>query len=499
MTVGESHLANQAEIAPFSDHVLRALAELRAQSGPSMENLPEEPREDLERLMSAGAALEALLVDADQDPDPSTRRHDIMNVLGAMRGYAEFLIEDLETSFPTIAAALERVVNSVAAASNSGSSKPADKEQIDTVATAELTGTILAVDDNADNRELVTRYLERSGHQVVVASSGMEALARLADRPVDVMLLDLIMPGMDGSEVLKRMKENPQLRSIPVIVISGNQDMDGIIECIEAGADDYLFKPFNPVLLQARIKAGLERKSWHDTEEKYRKQLERNEKFIRATFGRYVSDEIVENLLEEPEGLKLGGDLRQVTMLMSDIREFSTICERLPPDQVMRMLNNYLGVMTEIIIGYQGTIDEFIGDAIFAIFGAPVTRQDDADRAVQCALDMQQAMIDINRGNRKEGLPELSMGIGVNTGDVITGNIGSEKRSKYGVVGHHVNLTARIESHTSGGDILISDSTLQLLEIPVQLGRQQQATVKGIKEPVTMYEVLANAMEKSSA
>jgi adenylate cyclase len=112
---------------------------------------------------------------------------------------------------------------------------------------------------------------------------------------------------------------------------------------------------------------------------------------------------------------------------------------------------------------------------------------------------MQQAMIDINRGNRKEGLPELSMGIGVNTGDVITGNIGSEKRSKYGVVGHHVNLTARIESHTSGGDILISDSTLQLLEIPVQLGRQQQATVKGIKEPVTMYEVLANAMEKSSA
>ncbi len=492
-------MASQAEIAPFTDHVLRALSELRAQSNPVAESIPDAPREDLERLISAGAALEALLVDADQDSDPRTRRHDIMNVLGAMRGYAEFLIEDLESTFPAVASALERVVKSVAAASNSGNKPKATNTDTPKVVTAELTGTILAVDDNADNRELLTRYLERSGHQVLVASSGLEALARLADRPVDVVLLDLIMPGMDGNEVLRRLKENPELRSIPVIVISGRQDMDGIIECIEAGADDYLFKPFNPVLLQARIKAGLERKRWHDTEEKYRRQLERNEKFIRATFGRYVSDEIVENLLEEPEGLKLGGDLRQVTMLMSDIREFSTICERLPPDQVMRMLNSYLGVMTEIIIGHQGTIDEFIGDAILAIFGAPVQRPDDADRAVQCALDMQQAMRDINRGNRKEGLPEISMGIGVNTGDVITGNIGSEKRSKYGVVGHHVNLTARIESHTSGGDILISSSTLDLLRSPVELGSQQQATVKGIKEPVTMHYVLARAAEKSSA
>ncbi len=492
-------MASQAEIAPFTDHVLRALSELRAQSNPVAESIPDEPREDLERLISAGAALEALLVDGGQDKDPGTRRHDIMNVLGAMRGYAEFLIEDLETTFPAVASALERVVKSVAAASNSGNKPKASTTDTANVATADLTGTILAVDDNADNRELLTRYLERSGHQVLVASSGLEALARLADRPVDVVLLDLIMPGMDGNEVLKRLKENQQLRSIPVIVISGRQDMDGIIECIEAGADDYLFKPFNPVLLQARIKAGLERKRWHDTEEKYRRQLERNEKFIRATFGRYVSDEIVENLLEEPEGLKLGGDLRQVTMLMSDIREFSTICERLPPDQVMRMLNNYLGVMTEIIIGHQGTIDEFIGDAILAIFGAPVQRTDDADRAVQCALDMQQAMRDINRGNRKEGLPEISMGIGVNTGDVITGNIGSEKRSKYGVVGHHVNLTARIESHTSGGDILISSSTLDLLKSPVELGSQQQATVKGIKEPVTMHHILARTAATSGA
>ncbi len=493
-------MASQSETLPLTDHVQRALAELRAQSEPTLDNLAQETREDLERLVSAGAALEAL-ISGNDDMDEATRRHDIMNVLGAMRGYAEFLIEDLEANFPSITSALERVLKSVAAASSGGKGGDSGSASASTppeAVLADLTGTILAVDDNADNRELLTRYLERSGHDVVVASSGMEALARLADRPVDLVLLDLIMPGMDGNEVLKRLKENPELRSIPVIVISGRQDMEGIIECIEAGADDYLFKPFNPVLLQARIKAGLERKRWHDTEEKYRRQLERNEKFIRATFGRYVSDEIVDNLLEEPEGLKLGGDLREVTMLMSDIRQFSTICERLEADQVMRMLNNYLGVMTEIIIGHQGTIDEFIGDAILAIFGAPIQRTDDADRAVQCALDMQHAMIDINRSNRKAGLPEISMGIGVNTGDVITGNIGSEKRSKYGVVGHHVNLTARIESHTSGGDILISSSTLDKMKLPVQLGRQLQERVKGIAEPVTMHAVLPTVQEKSN-
>ena len=435
-------------------------------------------------------------------------RHDVLNVLGAMRGYAELLAEDLQPLYPALGGALERIVKAVISASTvgpgsgksgdggksngaAGSASPARLP--DKATESDITGTILAVDDNADNRELLTRYLERSGHEVVVASSGTEALARLADRPVDVMLLDLIMPGMDGNQVLRRLKEDPALRSIPVIVISGRQDMDGIIDCIEAGADDYLFKPFNPILLQARIKAGLERKRWMDTEEKVRKQLERNEKFIRATFGRYVSDEIVNSLLEEPEGLKLGGDLREVTILMSDVREFSTICEQLEPDQVMRMLNNYLGTMTDIIIGHQGTIDEFIGDAILAIFGAPVTRPDDADRAVQCALDMQQAMNDINRDNRKAGLPEISMGIGVNTGAVIAGNIGSEKRSKYGVVGHHVNLTARIVSETAGGEILISSSTLEKLRSEVELGRQKQAQVKGIMEPVTMHQVLYQA------
>ena len=476
---------------PWTDHVLKAMAELRAQAGASSSNLPGPQRDDLDRLISASAALEALLGESD---DPETQQHDILNVLGAMRGYAEILLEDIGELFPSLQAALQRVLKAVASATDDNSTTSIDSDML---VNPELTGTILAVDDNADNRDLLSRYLERAGHTPLVASSGEEALALLQSTQVDVVLLDLIMPGMEGSEVLTRIKENVELRPIPVIVISGRQDMEGIISCIEAGADDYLFKPFNPVLLQARIKAGLERKRWHDKEEQYRLQLERSEKFIRSTFGRYVSDEIVDNLLEEPEGLKLGGDLREVTILMSDIRQFSTICEQLPPEKVMRMLNNYLGTMSEIIIGHQGTIDEFIGDAILAIFGAPVRRDDDADRAVQCAMDMQQAMRDINRENALAALPEISMGIGVNTGAVIAGNIGSEKRSKYGVVGHHVNVTARIESETAGGDILISSSTLDKLQLAVCLGEQKEVRVKGINEIITMHQVLSRVTTES--
>ncbi len=473
---------------PWTDRVFKAMAEVRAQTQSDRSELSDEQLADLEKLVSASAALEALLSGGREDDDT---RHDMRNVLGAMRGYAELLGDELSTRHEALLAVLQRLLKAIASATDdsSPSMNTAVLEQSDP-------GTILAVDDTPENLELLSRYLTRSGHTVITANSGMEALEALEKHAIDTVLVDLIMPGMDGSEVLNRIKSKEAWRAIPVIIISGRQDMDGIISCIEAGADDYLFKPFNPVLLQARIKAGLERKRWHDREESYRQQLERNEQFIRSTFGRYVSDEIVANLLEQPEGLELGGDLRQVTILMSDIRQFSTICETLEPENVMRLLNTYLGTMSDIIIEYQGTVDEFIGDGILAIFGAPITRADDADRAVQCALSMQAAVSDINREYTAAGLPEVSMGIGINTGSVVAGNIGSEKRSKYGIVGHNVNLTARIEQHTEGGEILVSQSTLDSLQQSYTLGRQESVKVKGIIEAVLIHQIVA-AQESS--
>jgi adenylate cyclase len=467
----------------WSDLLQHTTVELREVFSTVQADLPSAALEDFSRLFDASDRLERML--DNEQPTPS--RHDLMNVLAAVRGYAEMLREDISAQQPAVDALLSRLLEAVHRADDPAT-ETVDAPPEDRVIQSEP-GFILAVDDLQENRELVARSLSRIGHFVVTAASGEEALLALEQSDVDVVLLDLLMPGMDGREVLRRIKEHPEWRATPVIVISGSQDMDGIIECIEAGADDYLFKPFNPVLLQARIKAGIERKRWHDREEQYRQQLERNEKFIRATFGRYLSDEIVTDILERPEGLELGGDLRKVTIMMSDIRSFTTLSEKLAPAQVVTMLNRYLGAMTDIIMAHDGTIDEFIGDAILAVFGAPQHRDDDADRAVNCALAMQAAMTGINALNEAEGLPAISTGIALNTGDVIAGNIGSERRSKYGFVGHPMNVTSRIEDLTAGGEILASESTLQGLQGEFRVGGSQQLNVKGIDETLVVYQI----------
>ena len=211
---------------------------------------------------------------------------------------------------------------------------------------------------------------------------------------------------------------------------------------------------------------------------------------IRKAFGRFVTDEIVANLLEKPEGLKLGGERRKITILTSDIRGFTAISERLSPEEVIRIINLYLGYMADVITQYQGTIDEFMGDGILVLFGAPTKRDDDADRAIGCAIAMQLAMKSVNEKMIELGLPNLEMGIGINTGDVVVGNIGSEKRTKYGVVGDQVNLTYRIESYTVGGQIFVSESTLKQLNCDVVTDEEREVQPKGVHYPIKIYEVI---------
>jgi len=210
---------------------------------------------------------------------------------------------------------------------------------------------------------------------------------------------------------------------------------------------------------------------------------------IRKTFGRYLSDEIVANLLENPDGLQLGGERRTITILTSDLRGFTSLSERTDPEQVLKILNFYLSHMADVITRYQGTIDEFMGDGILVLFGAPTSRPDDAERAIATAVAMQLELIEVNKTIESWGLPPLEMGVGVNTGEVIVGNIGSEKRSKYGVVGSQVNLTYRIESYTLGGQILISASTLGQVGDIVQVVEQREIKPKGVQEPITIYEI----------
>jgi sigma-B regulation protein RsbU (phosphoserine phosphatase) len=211
--------------------------------------------------------------------------------------------------------------------------------------------------------------------------------------------------------------------------------------------------------------------------------------FIRDAFGRYVSPELAQRCLRDRQALRLGGDLREVVVLMSDLRGFSALSERLGPTAMIGLLNRYLARMTPVILAHGGMINEFIGDAILVLFGAPFAREDDADRAVRCAWAMQRALDALNVELEAEGLPALAMGIGVHSGLVVAGNIGSADRIKYGVVGPTVNLTARIQA-LADGDVLVSEAALRRVRIAVRVTPPREVHVKGNAEPVALRRLL---------
>jgi adenylate cyclase len=221
-------------------------------------------------------------------------------------------------------------------------------------------------------------------------------------------------------------------------------------------------------------------------------QLEHRNKFIRETFGRYTGDDIVDVLLDLPEGLKLGGEKRQVTLLMSDLRGFTALAERLEATQVVALLNHYLSRMIEIIQRRGGTIDDIIGDAILVVFGAPVAMPDAAQRAVCCALEMQKVMQEVNEHNFQKGWPEIEMGIALHTGETVVGNIGSAKRSKYGVIGQPVNLTARIETFTVGGQVLVSPTLISAVDRGLILGEEVKVRGKGMQKALRCHILLGH-------
>jgi len=216
----------------------------------------------------------------------------------------------------------------------------------------------------------------------------------------------------------------------------------------------------------------------------------RQRDFIRDTFGRYVTREVVDELLGSPDGLRLGGEARVVTILVTDLRGFTALASTLPPGDVLDLLNRLLERMVAVLQRHRGTIDEIQGDGILAFFGAPLAGPDDALRAVACAVEMQRALDDFNTEQRRLGHPELTMGAGVHTGEVIIGNIGSERRTKYGAVGAAINLAYRIESETIGGQILVSAETYDRVRDLVRVRGTITAAFKGLDHPVVLYDVV---------
>jgi adenylate cyclase len=336
---------------------------------------------------------------------------------------------------------------------------------------------------------MLSRRLEKRGYSVLTADGAAAALEIVRARPVDLILLDIEMPGMTGLEALKVLRETTTRADLPVIMATARDQGQDIVEALSLGANDYVTKPLDFPVVIARVESQLSLKRAMEEIRRLAGELEIRNRFIQRTFGRYLSEEVVASLLETPEGLALGGEKREVTLLFADLRGFTAMADRFTPEQVVGLLNNYLGTMADIITKYQGTIDEFIGDAILALFGAPVARPDDAERAAACAVAMQLAMRDVNEWNRREGLPEVKMGIAVNTGDVVVGNIGSQTRAKYGVVGTHVNLAGRIEGFTVGGQILVSDATLERAGGTLTVGERVSFEAKGFAQPVVVHDL----------
>jgi adenylate cyclase len=343
-------------------------------------------------------------------------------------------------------------------------------------------GRLLVVDDNKVYRLLLARSLEQQGHTVAMAEDGRRALEMLNAERFDIVLLDIQMPEMNGYQVLERLASNKSLRNIPVIITSSLDEIDGIARCIEMGAEDYLFKPLNPVLLRARINASLEKKRLRDQQ--------------RELIRRFATSEVADDLLAR--GFSLGGQSVTATVMFCDIRSFTTIAESQSPGETIELLNNYYSLMFEAINGHGGIVNQMVGDGLMAIFGAPAPMENSPEAAVLAALEMIE-MIDLfNMQQVMQNRVQIRIGIGIATGTVIAGYTGTMQRATYTCVGDTVNLAARLEAHTKMvmKPILIEGTTRQALSSDIDIEDCGPADFKGKTQRVNVYVVTAGQVVK---
>jgi adenylate cyclase len=355
-------------------------------------------------------------------------------------------------------------------------------------------GRVLVVDDDRVNRMLLTRSLEREGHRVCCAEDGLGALEVLRRDPCDVVLLDIVMPELDGVSVLKRIKSDPALQDVPVIMISGVEETESVLRCIELGAEDYLPKPFDPVLLRARISAGLTKKRLHE--------LERER--LRGLFSRFVPEHVVEDVLERTDDdLRLGGSRDRGTVMFTDLRGFTAFSESTPPPRLIELLNEYFVEMIDAVFEHRGTLVSYRGDGLLAVFGAPIPLDDHADRSLAAAREMLDVRLPrFNRWLRARDLGDgFAMGIGLNSGHFMSGNVGSPRRLEYTVYGDTVNTAARLEemTKTAQRSILVAESTCHaLLHPPDDLTFVGEFDVRGRQSTIRLW-TLALAQARDAA
>ncbi len=331
---------------------------------------------------------------------------------------------------------------------------------------------VMVVDDSVLACNLVEQGLSMLGYEVQAWQDPFLALEAVGTFGPGIVLTDLEMPGIDGVELCRRLKQGPA-HAVPVMILTANDADVRRVGGLRAGADDYVHKGVSLDELAARMENILKRTNETDR--------------IRRLFARYTSDAVVDEILKSGE-VVLSGEKRDVTVLFADIRNFTSIAETYPPDQVMGLLNGVLGRLTDAVLAHGGTLDKFLGDGVMAVFGAPVAHDDDAARAVRAALQMMAAVREQNVSG--EHMTPLELGIGINTGLVVAGSVGSARRTEYTCIGDAVNVAARLCSLAGGGEILVGASTA---ERAAKAGWASEllppVKLKGKAQPVPLYRV----------
>jgi adenylate cyclase len=330
-------------------------------------------------------------------------------------------------------------------------------------APAELVGIfgrpprILVADDDWLNRDLLKAYLTASGCEVTTAADGQQGLDAARRAPPDLALVDVQMPRLDGLSLCRALKTSAETRFVPVIIVTALDSEEEKLKAIEAGADDFITKPYNAIVLLTRVRSLLRIKRLHD-------ELESRNRLLRQVLDRYVAEDVADVILTDPERyLKLGGEIRPVTVLFADIRGFTHFTERHSGPEVVETLNRIFPALSQVVFSHRGTFDKYLGDGLMAFYGAPLAGEDDAQRAVESAIEMQRVF----RALREEGgesMADLGLGVGLHSGEAIVGNIGSEKVMDYTVVGDTVNVAKRLQEMARGGDVVMSEETFRLVK-----------------------------------
>ena len=342
-------------------------------------------------------------------------------------------------------------------------------------------GDLLVVDDNRVNRLLVARTLEQLGHRVSFAENGRQALEALRGRAADLVLLDIEMPEMNGYETLEALQADPKLRDIPVVMMSSVDEVDSVARCIEMGAEDYLFKPVNPVLLRARVGASLEKKRLRD----------RQKELVR----RFATPEVAQDL--QQSGFALGGKRVDASVMFCDIRNFTPLVDAQSPEDTIELLNAYYTLMFDAISRHGGIVNLIIGDGLMAIFGAPVPLPSHSDRAVRAALEMCEMLELFNVERTAAQKPAIRIGIGIASGEMVAGYTGTNERATYTCIGDTVILAARLEAHTkvAGRPVLIDAATREALRDDIRVEALGAVPIRGKTQSVETFAVVLDRSE----